>query len=84
MPTGLALKKRMGSFAQPAVGGPIAARTTKPGRPARALQGRRALRFETVALEKCGHRQAGLKLNSVHCHGSTSRQTGCIYLQHRP
>ncbi len=83
MPTGLALKKRMGSSAHPAVGGPIAARTTKPGRPARVLQGRRALRLGTVAFEKCGHRQAGLKLNSVHCHGSISRQIGCIYLHQR-
>lgn len=83
MPTGMALKKRMGSPAHPAVGGPITAGATKPGRPARVLQCRLALRFGPVALKECRHRKTGLKLNSIHCHGFTSPQIGCSYVQHR-
>lgn len=68
MPSGSALKQRVGTPPHPAVGDPIAARTTKPVRLARLLQCRSALGIVTVAFEKLGHRQPGLKLDSVHRH----------------
>ena len=83
MPAGLALKQRVGSSAHPGVSGPIAARTMEPDRPARLLQCHSTLGVGTVKLEKRGHRQSGLKLDSIHCHHSTSRQMCCICIQHR-
>src|SRR3546814_13739680 len=70
MSTRLALKQRVGSPAYPAVSNAITARTPKPRRPACLLQSRLAGRLGSVALEKLGHGQSGLKLDSVHRHGA--------------
>ena len=70
MSTRLALEQRVGSPAYPAVSNAITARTPKPRRPACLLQSRLAGWLGSVALEKLGHGQSGLKLDSVHRHGT--------------
>ena len=80
MPAGTALEQGMGSSGYPAVGGTIAARAAKPDGPARLLQRFRALRFCAATHEKLGHRQTGLKLDSVRWHGSfRTRKDICTY-----
>lgn len=75
VPTGLALKQRAGSAADPThVGAALSAQEPKPGRPARPLQRCCGLRFGTEALEKIGRRQSRLKLNPVHGHSDTLRR----------
>lgn len=66
----LVLEQRVGVSPHPAASDPLAARATKPRRPARLPRRRSALRFSPVTLQELGDRQSAFKRNSVHCHGA--------------
>ena len=70
MPARLALEQCVGSPTHPAASGAVAARAPKPRRPPRLFQRSLACPFSSVAVQKLGHRQSRLKLDSVHWHGA--------------
>ena len=73
MSTSVALKYLVAFAVQNAMCRTTAGRTAKTIGPASTLQCRRAKCFGAKELEKLRHRQAGLKLNAVHCHDAAQR-----------
>src|SRR5450830_368280 len=71
MATGVALKNFVAAGVQDAVCSTTTIRTTETIRPACTLQRRSAKRLGTKELEELRHRQAGLKLDTVHRHDAT-------------